>query len=165
MSRDGQAVNVADDLNVAGTINGENAADDAVLGDASNETHVGQLNHPTHVKGNLQVVQNLGVGPTNGAGSIDARGTPTAQNLKIGSGNSTGAVELGRTGQNVKVVGTLSMNNDVDMNSNDLRMDSVAAGSGMRYNAAGQNPGHPSLDFFIAGVVSYYIDDDGGHNV
>lgn len=75
---------------------------DINLGPTANEVHLCQINHPTHVEGNLQVHQILGVGPGNGEGQIDANSSGGDWDLKIGTGATTEDVIIGRAGQNVE---------------------------------------------------------------
>ena len=137
--------------------------------------NIGTQNHTTDVRisrsgqkalvlGNLEVNEELRVGPTGSAGQIDAGGTGQAQKLKIGSQNTTANVELGRGGQTIDMIGQERLNgNAVIMNgaANIL----AANGCGMLFNPNGHpGPNQPCIDFRINGAVVGWVDANGWHN-
>jgi hypothetical protein len=71
------------------------------------------------VVGNLQVLsQNLGVGPSNAPGLLDARGAPEAQNLLIGSSAASADVIIGNVNHRVETAANLHVGADLSVGSN-----------------------------------------------
>ncbi len=130
----------------------------------TNDVRISRSGQKALVQGDLQVDEELRVGPTGSAGKIDAGGTGQAQDLKIGTNNTTDDVILGRAGQTIDMFGQARVNsNAVIMNDADAITDND--GCGMLFNAVGHpGPAMPCIDFYINGAVVGYVDANGWNN-
>jgi len=132
---------IVGDLTVSGTINGANVGDDAIVGDNSNETHIGQLDHPTKVLGNLQVTQPLvvGAGGANGIGNIEAQGTTQVPRpLEIGTGRvaaTTSSITISRADQQTTVNGALGVGQGLDVDGA-TTLEATTVGGALTVNDA-----------------------------
>lgn len=182
ISRNGQDVNVEDDLNVGGdlTVDGQiivgpvagvaninaggnpNPQDINIgAGNSTADVNLGQAGQDVNVIDDIKVGGDANIGPTGSAGKIDSGGSAISpQDLKIGSSSETNDLELSRSGQSIKAKGQLVMN------SNNLIMDNSSAlssGSGFVYNATGSGSAGESIDVYIGGVKVGYFDANGFH--
>jgi len=141
LKSDGKSEFLGGDVLLNGvSLNEASPAASLIVGDNSNEIHIGQLNHATKVLGNLQVTQPVvvGAGGANGIGNIEAQGTvQVPRPLEIGTGlvsATTSDITISRSGRTTNVNGALvvaqnsSLNGDVTMGGNATMVGALQVG-------------------------------------
>ncbi|MCF7809571.1 hypothetical protein K9N50_01145 [bacterium] len=122
------------------------------------------------------IISDLVVGDSEGEGDgkIDGEedlyiGTLRTDDVIISKANQTtkvqGALHVNQNADfdgTLQVDGVTDLDNTVNLNDNTIYLDSNQL-FGIVYNPVGQNPGFPSLDFIINGVVTAYVDSQGPH--
>ncbi|NQU05679.1 MAG: hypothetical protein HQ568_06265 [Calditrichaeota bacterium] len=171
-------VNLSSSVTIGGvtTLNGEvTAAEQVYATDGLEVTGAFDARSVAVIEGDINI------GKSDVDGQINANGSAqTPRKLLFGNETDTSSVELSRTGQTTVIKGALdvdqnanfdgtlqvdgitTLDDDVNVNGNTLFLDSVAL-YGQVYNAAGQVPGNPSIDFIINGNVVAWVDVNGFH--
>ena len=96
-------VRTVSNLRVQNGLDGTNSDLNIGATNRTNDVNIGRDDQDVNVVDDLNVGGDLQVGAAAAAGVIDAGGDPAAQNLQIGSGNSTADVQIGRNNQNTIV--------------------------------------------------------------
>ncbi len=127
---------------------------------ATRDVKLSRTGQKTIVKGRLDAEEHIRVGTSAVDGEIDCQANN--RDLKVGT-DTTQNVILSQAGQTIDMFGQARMNsNAVIMNNADDIIN--ANGCGHVFNPNGQGATAPSIDHYINGVCTFYVDSTGGHN-